>query len=133
MKIFDYWWYLYYRFSHYTCKRDSGDAKWIATLAISANFCIIIDTIIRLFLYTNSYDLFVKYWNSNIFLSYILAMPILSSIYFLRLRLNRMEELEKEYMNFSPKKRKTIISAFAFLVIIPILLIMFFIPYIRPT
>ncbi len=132
MKIFDYWWYLYYRFSHYTCKRDAGDAKWIAILAFSTNFFLIVDTFIRVFSFFFCYSLFVKYWDSKLFLLALL-IPIISAPYFYKFRKREIEKIDKEYNGFTYRKRKKIMLIFAIMTIVPMLLYIFYIPCLRPT
>lgn len=106
MNILDFYWYLYYRFSFYTCKREFGDAKWVATLGVAMSSSFIATILIELFLYIFYYPTFVRYRYSGAIIIMFIVMEILSVSYFYWMKKGSIDKQEKQYIALSPQKRK---------------------------
>ena len=108
MNVLDLYWYLFYRFSFYTCKREKSNAKWVATLATSVPFAFTIDSFIKAYLYLFNYPLFIKYWFSGIIIIIFILMSLISIAYFYGVKKVSINKQEKAYSTYSRYKRKWI-------------------------
>lgn len=121
MNALDFFWYMFYRFSFYTCKRDEDNAKWVATLGTSAFLGLMIDIIIAICLYLFYYQFFCDYWRSYSTLILLILTGIVMIAYFYGLKKVNTDSGDVLYATYSPRKRKRIWIAFAFIAISPLL------------
>lgn len=121
MNALDFFWYMFYRFSFYTCKRDDDNAKWVATLGTSAFLWLLIDFIIAICLYLFYFQHFWSYWHSyaKMILSILIAIILIS--YFYGFKKVNTDNGDALYATYSPRKRKRIWIAFAFIATSPLL------------
>ncbi len=108
MNVLDLYWYLFYRFSFYTCKREKSNAKWVATLATSVPISCTIDSFIRVYLFQFDYPLFIKYWYSGTITITVILMSLISIAYFYGVKKVSINKQEKAYSTYSRYKRKWI-------------------------
>lgn len=132
MNVLDFYWYLYYRFSFYICKREFGDAKWVATLGVALSFSLTVTILIESFLYVFSYSTFVKYRYSGAIIIVGVLMSVISIAYFYWIKRASIEKQEKQYIAFSPKRRKYAWILFCFVTIGSLVLELASILLIRP-
>lgn len=121
MNALDFFWYLFYRFSFYTCKRDEDNAKWVATLGTSIFLTLLIDIIIALYLYQFDYQSFWGYWHSYAKLILAISTELILIAYFYGFKKVNTDNGDALYATYSPRKRKRIWIAFAFIAIFPLL------------
>lgn len=122
MNVLDTFWYLYYRFAFYTCKREISNAKWVATLATSVSFACIIDSFIEVYLYLFHYQFFIKYWYSGAITITVILMSLISIAYFYGIKKVSINKQEKAYSTYSLYKRKWVWLIFVCFSVGPILL-----------
>lgn len=103
-------------------KRETDNAKWVATIAISVSSACLIGSLIEEYLHKFHYHLFIKYWYSGAIIITIILMSFISIAYFYGVKKASINKQEEAYFTYSPYKRKCIWLIFALISIGSILL-----------
>ncbi len=132
MRILDYFWYMHYRFIHYTIKRNDYNSRWAAVAGVAFDLLLYINLCVELYLYFFNYDYYIKYCKSEAFLVIAVLLFVTSAIYFLTIRKNIVIDFEDKYNKLPSDKKKKIWIIFTSIATMPLILFIILVPLLHP-